>query len=157
MFNEYTRCYTLVNTGNQDSQPQDNIVLEWLLRCTSLSTACTCMAPMRPNILCAPPIATPPITPTPPNTIHFKEFTYCHDIFPTTAVNKKKSNKYDPLVQAIRDKGWIVNPLITITTGAIHKSSIQALEKSQIPPRDIKILMRHIEQVAIKRLTNKQN
>lgn len=121
--NKYTRCYTLVNLGNQDSQPQDNIILEWLLQCTCLSAACTCMAPMRQSILCAPPTTTPPITPTSTNTIHFKEFTYCHDIFPTTVVNKK-SNKYDPLVQAIRDKGWIVNPLITITAEAIHKSSI---------------------------------
>lgn len=137
-----TRCYNpcqrrwklRLSTPRQHS-------IEWLLQCTCISTTCTCIAPTRPTIL-SPHRQQPhvPITQTSPNIIHFKEFTCCHDMLPTTAAHEKP-NKYDPLVY----KGWIVNLLITITTrarGAIHKLSIiQTLEKSHILPREIKHLV----------------
>ena len=38
----------------------------------------------------------------------------------------QKQAKYDPLINAIRNKGWTINPLITIIAGvrgAIHETT----------------------------------
>jgi hypothetical protein len=40
-----------------------------------------------------------------PNNKHYIRFTYCHDVFPTTASREKKLNKYDPLIQILRTNG----------------------------------------------------
>jgi hypothetical protein len=77
--NKNTRFYTLTNAGNQNSKPQDITVPEWLLKCTCAPTPCTCMARLRPDILCiigAPNDSQPPLNSTPSNTVQFIEFTY---------------------------------------------------------------------------------
>ena len=64
-----------------------------------------------------------PLLPSHTHTIQFIEFTYCHDRFPEQSLTQKHAN-YDPLINAIRNKGWKTNPLITITAwvrGAIHE------------------------------------
>jgi transposase-like protein len=62
--NKFTRYYTLINAGNQNFRPQDNTIPQWLLQCTCPTTTCTCLARLRPDILCllgAPTdIQTPP-------------------------------------------------------------------------------------------------
>ena len=50
--NKHTRCYRLVNVGNPHNQPQDTTILEWLIQCTCLPNTCTCMARLKPDILC---------------------------------------------------------------------------------------------------------
>ena len=65
--NKYTRCCTLIHVGNQHLIPQDNIVPQWLLQCTCPNTTCTCLAKLRPYILCilgAPTDTQPPLAPT---------------------------------------------------------------------------------------------
>ena len=96
-----------------------------------------------------------PLMPTPPNVIQFIEFTYCHDRFPNTT-HSEKTTKYNPLIKTLRAAGWQVNPLITITAGvrgAIHEQSIEDPEKLKIPKSKIKILMKHLHEIAIKYLT----
>ena len=96
-----------------------------------------------------------PLLPTPTHTIQFIEFTYCHNIFPEQALTQKHAN-YDPLLNAIRNKGWKTNPLITIIAGvrgAIHEQSITRLTELKIPKSNIKTLMKNIHQNAIKYLT----
>jgi hypothetical protein len=68
----------------------------------------------------------------------------------------QKHAKYDPLVNDIQNKGWKVNPLITIIAGvrgAIHEQSIKKLEELEIPKPGIKSLMKNLHQNAIKYLT----
>jgi hypothetical protein len=63
------------------------------------------------------------------------EFTYCHDRFPDGALTHKHT-KYDPLINTIQNKGWKVNPLITITAGvrgAIHEHSIGKTNQAKNP------------------------
>ena len=45
--NKHTQIYTLINVRNQNFKPQDIIVSAWLRQC-----ACTCLARLRPYILC---------------------------------------------------------------------------------------------------------
>ena len=57
-----------------------------------------------------------------------------------------------PIINSIQNKGWIINPLITITAGvrgAIHKQSINKLDEINIPKNNIKNLMKNIRQNAI--------
>ena len=55
---------------------------------------------------------------------------------------EKKQTNMTPLIQQLQIVGWNGDtPLITITTwvqGAVHKQSLGALEKLQIPPREVK-------------------
>ena len=104
---KHTRYYTLVNAGHQNSRSQDNTVPQWLLQCTCPTTPCTCLARLRPNILCvlgAPTYSQPPLRHTPSHTIRFIEFTYCHDRFPENACNNK-ATKYNPLIHTLKRAG----------------------------------------------------
>jgi hypothetical protein len=104
----------------------------------------------------APNHTTLPILPSSNHTIQFIEFTYCHDRFPEQATAQKHA-KYDPLNQAIHNKGWKTNPVITITArvrGAIHEHSIQKLTDLKIPKSNIKKLMKDIHQNAIKYISH---
>jgi hypothetical protein len=67
------------------------------------------------------------------------------------------TTKYNPLIQTLRTAEWQVNPFITITTGvrgAIHEQPFKDLGKLNIPKSKIKILMKHLHQIAIKYLTH---
>ena len=156
--NKYTRYYKVINADNQNFRPQDNTLPQWLLQCTCPSITCACLAILRIDILGvlgASRDTQPPITQTPTNVIRFIEFTYCHDIFPNTAHNEKTA-KYNSLVQTLKIVGWQVNPLITIIAGvrgAIHEQTIKKLEKLKIAKNEIKRLMEHLHQIAIKYLT----
>lgn len=84
------------------------------------------MAKLQHDILCILGAPTPdqiPLSQTPTHIIQFIEFTYCHDQFPETII-KTKYNRYDPLIDILQQKGWKVNPLITIPggmRGAFHE------------------------------------
>ena len=95
------------------------------------------------------------LLPSHTHTIQFIEFTSCHDRYPEQALSHKHTN-YDPLINAIWNKGWKTNPLITITARvrvAIHKQSITNRAALEIPKTDIKDLMKNIQQNAIRYLT----
>ena len=95
-----------------------------------------------------------PNTLTHTHTIQSIEFTYYHNRFPEQAITQKHV-KYDPLINAIRNKGWKTKPLITITAwvrGAIHEQSINKLVDLNIPKTNIKNLVKNIHQNAIKYL-----
>ena len=125
-FNKHTRCYTLVNVGNQHNWSQGIIILELLKQFTCLPNTCTCMTWLRPDILCIlrTPIDSHTTTPPPkPITIQFILFTYCHDRFPVIAIGEK-TNRHDPLIQTLKTMGWNVSPLTTVTSriqGVVHK------------------------------------
>ena len=156
--NKRTRYYTLTNAGNLNNTNQQQTVPNWLLECTCPQTPCQCQARLQPDILCiigAPNHTSTPLLPTPTHTAQFIEFTYCHDRFPEQALTQKHT-KYDPLINAIQNKGWKTNPLITITAevrGAIHEQAITRLTNLKIPKTSLKTLMKNIHQNAIKYLT----
>jgi hypothetical protein len=59
-------------------------------------------------------------------------------------------------INTIQNKGWKINPLITITArarGAIHEHSMDQITKPKTPKNNIKTLMKNIHQNAIKYLT----
>jgi hypothetical protein len=156
--NKHTRYYTLTNAGNHNNMSQEQTVPDWLIECTCLQTNCQCQAKLRPYILCVLGALnhTPtPLLPSHTHTIQLIEFTYCHDKFPEQALTQKHE-KYDPLINTIRSKGWKTNPLISITVGvrgAIHEHSITKLTNLKIPKNSFKNLMKNIHQNAIKYLT----
>jgi hypothetical protein len=95
------------------------------------------------------------MTPSPIATVQLIEFTYCHDKISKQAITQKHT-KFDPLINAIQNNGWKINPLITITTGvrgARHEHSIEKLNNLKIPKFNIKTLMKSLHHNAIKYLT----
>ena len=157
--NKHTRYYTLTNAGNLNNINQQQIVPEWLIECTCPLTKCQCQARLRPDILCilgAPNHTPTPLLPSHTLTIYFIEFTYRHDKFPEQALTQKHA-KYDPLINAIRNKGWKRTPFslaITVRVrGVVHEQSIEKLVDLKIPKTNIKTLMKNIHQNAIKYLT----
>ena len=104
--NKHIRYYTLTTACN----------LEWLIECTCPQTNCQCQVRLRPGVLCilgAPNHTPTPLLPSNTHTIQFIEFTYCRDRFTDQALTQKHA-KYDPLINAIRNKGWKTNPLILL-------------------------------------------
>ena len=81
---EKSRCFTLMNAGTFNNNPQENIVPNWLLPCTCGTQRCHCNARFRPDILCVnglPYQNDLPIDIDPNLTIQFIEFTYYNDRF----------------------------------------------------------------------------
>jgi len=112
-----SRCYTLMNAGTFNNNPQENTVPPWLLPCTCEQQRCHCNARFKPDILCVkglPYKNDPPSHPSTHLTIQFIEFTYCNDRFPQTTIDIK-NKKYQPLINSIINLGWKVDPLIVIT------------------------------------------
>ena len=152
---EKSRCFTLMNAGTFNNQPQENTVPGWLLPCTCSTRRCHCNARFRPDILCVKglPYQNDPPTNIDPNlTIQFIEFTYCNDRFSREAT-EAKINKYKPLIDNIASNGWKIAPLIVITAGAratAHIPSMNILEDNlQIPMTTIKNSLKNINNIAI--------
>jgi hypothetical protein len=95
----------------------------------------------------------PPTDIDPNLTIQFIEFTYCNDRFSPETLEAKHS-KYIPLIDSIAAKGWKIDPLIIITSGAkatTHIPSMKSLEnKFKIPMPTIKNTFKNINTIAIK-------
>ena len=49
---EKSRCYTLMNAGTFNDNPQENTVPNWLLPCTCGTQRCHCNSRFKPDILC---------------------------------------------------------------------------------------------------------
>jgi hypothetical protein len=135
--NNKSRCYTLMNAGKSDGQNHENTVPNWLLPCicNNQTQRCQCNAKLKPDILCIrnhPYNAEPPTGPNSTLTVQFIEFTYCNDRYSTDKI-QEKTRKYQGLIDAIKAKGWNVDPLLTLTTGArgsTHKSTITDLKNT---------------------------
>ena len=170
--NKITRYFTLMNAGIYNDSPQENTVPAWLLPCTCTTTRCHCNARLKPDILCVighPYNSPPPVVPTPDLTIQYIEFTYCNDRFPAETLDRKIA-KYQPLINNLTDKGWIVAPLIVLVSGAratTHIPSMKALETQlKLPTTSIKNTFKQINIIATqyahsilihkRRLENKQ-
>jgi hypothetical protein len=150
-----SRCYTLMNAGTFNNNPQENTVPAWLLPCTCQQQRCHCNARFKPDLLCIkklPHQSTPPLNPTNNLTVQFIEFTYTNDRFSQDTINNK-TQKYQPLIDNINQLGWKVNPLMVITAGArgtTHIPSMKQLEEEfEIPPSNIKQTFKAINTIAI--------
>jgi hypothetical protein len=99
-------------------------------------------AKLRPDILCIrnhPYNVEPPQEPNHTLTIQFIEFTYCNDRYSLDKI-QEKTEKYLGLVNDIKAKGWNVDLLITLTTGArgsTHKDTISELKQTYVLPKKI--------------------
>jgi hypothetical protein len=80
------------------------------------------------------------------------QFTYYNDIFSPKTL-EAKTNKYNPLIASIIAKGWKVDPLIVITSGAratTHIPSMKLLvDNFNIPMTTIKNTFKNINTIAI--------
>ena len=139
-YNSHTRCYTFVYAGNWHTQPQAITIPTWLIKCTCLPNTCTCMAQLRPDILCilrAPIDTHKPILQTnqTPYNSHIS-----HIGIPDPSIIEN-FNEANPLIQVLKSSGWNGNLLITITTwvrGAFHKQPLEALVNLKIPHKKSK-------------------
>ena len=152
---EKSRCFILMNAGTFNDKPLENTVPNWLLPCTCGAQRCHCNSRFRPDILCVKglPYQNDPPTGIDPNlTIQFIEFTYCNDRFSPETL-EAKNNKYNPLIASIIAKGWKVDPLIVITSGAratTHIPSMKLLvDNFNIPMTTIKNTFKNINAIAI--------
>ena len=117
---QHSRCYIRMNTGTFNKNPPENIVPPWLLPCTCDLQQCHCNARCELDILCVnglPYEANSPTTPENNLQIQLIEFTYCNDRFSSEA-STRKTEKYEPLLDNISNRGWNVEPLIVITARA---------------------------------------
>lgn len=78
-----------------------------------------------------------PLLPNPNLRVQIIEFTFTHDRFTDQAI-KTKRDKYKPLITAIKEQGWKVNPLISLRpelgAPSTHKS-IKTLKTLKSPPK----------------------
>jgi hypothetical protein len=133
-----------MNAGKSDGQNHKNTVPNWLLPCicNNQTQRCQCNAKLKPDILCIrnhPYNAEPPTGPNSTLTVQFIEFTYCNDRYSTDKI-QEYTRKYQGLVDAIKAKGWNVDPLLTLTAGArgsTHKSTITELKNTYTIPKSL--------------------
>ena len=152
---KHSRCYIRMNVGTFNENPPENTVPPWLLPCTCSLQRCHCNAKFKPYIICVkrlPYQANSPTTLENNFKIQFIEFTYCNDRFSSETIIRK-TEKYQPLIDNITNRGWNVEPLIVITAGAratTHIPSMKILEeKFKIPKETIRQTFIDINTIAI--------
>ena len=150
---QISRCYTLMNAGTFNNNPQENTVPTWLLPCTCERLRCHCNARFKPDLMCIkglPHQNTPPTHPTDNLTIKFIEFT--NDRFSHETINNK-TLKYQPLINDINQQGWKIDPIIVITAGArgtTHAPSMKRLEETfKMPGTLVRQTFKEINTIAI--------
>ena len=138
---KHSRCYILMNARTFKDKPLENTISPWLLPCSCSHQRCHCNARFKPDKICIkglPYQANPPINPINNLKIQFIEFTYYNDRF-SPEIILKKIEKYQPLIDNITNRGWLIEPLMFITTGAkatTHIPSMKNLEeKFKIPKK----------------------
>jgi hypothetical protein len=141
-----------MNAEIHNTLSPDNTVPTWLLSCTCNTPRCHCNARFKPDLLCVigiPYQHQPPTTPTPTITIQFIEFIFCNDRFPLEAIDRK-NHKYKPLLQDLQAHGWNVAPLMVLTAGTSHISTMTLLhDQLHIPRSHIKQTCTNINIIAI--------
>jgi hypothetical protein len=155
-----SRCLTLMNAGIYNSLPPENTVPPWLLPYICLTSRYNCNAKYKPDILCVqglPHLSPPPLTINPSLTIQFIEFTYTNDRYLEDKINTK-INKYQPLIDDIKLRGWNIKPLIVILAGARGTTHIPSLKvlKEDYKYKDTIIThtLTNINSIAIHHLTS---
>ena len=152
VLSKHSRCYILMNAGTFNDNPSENMVPPWLLPCTCGLQRCHCNARFEPDIICVKGLlyqANSPVILGNDLKIQFIEFTYCNDGFsPET-----KTEKYQPLIDNITNRGWNVEPLIVITAGARASTYIPSMkilkEKFKISEKTIRQTFNNINTIAI--------
>ena len=152
---KHSRCYICMNVGMFNENPPKNTVPPWLLPCTCGLQRCHCNARFKPDIICVKGLPYQANSPTILENslkIQFIEFTYCNDRFSSETITRK-TEKYQPLIDNIANRGWNVEPLIIINVGAratTYTPSIKILEeKFKIPKETIKQTFIDINTIAI--------
>ena len=128
-----------MHAGKSDGQIHENTVPNWLLPCicNNQTQRCQCNAKLKPDILCIcnhPYNVEPPMGPNPTLKVQFIEFTYCNNKYSPDKI-QEKTRKYQGLINAIKARGWNVDPLLTFTArarGNTHKSTITNLKSTYI-------------------------
>ena len=152
---KHSRCYILMNTSTFNDKPPKNTVPPWLLPYTCSLQRCHCNARFKPDIICIKEL---PYQADLPNNlennlkIKYIEFAYCNDRFSLETIIRK-TEKYQPLINHITNRGWNVEPIIVIIAGTratIHIPSIKILEeKFKIPKKTIRQTFSEINIIAI--------
>ena len=144
-----------MNVGTFNGNPPENTVPPWLLPCTCGLQRCHCNARFKLDITCIkglPYQANSSTTTENDLKIQFIEFAYCNDRFSPETITCK-TEKYQPLIDNITNRGWNVESLIVITAGAkatTHTPSIKNLEeKLKIPTKNIRQTFIDINTIAI--------
>ena len=155
---EKSRCFTLMNVGTFNNNPKENTIPSWLLPCTCGTQRCHYNARFRSDILCVKGLSfqnVHPVDMDPYLTIQSIEFTYCNDNSHHKQLKQKITSTDHLLLVRIagRGRGWKVEPLIVITTGAratTHIPSMKLLETNfKIPMPTIKNTFKNINTIAI--------
>ena len=152
---KHSRCYILMNAGIFNDNPPENIVLPWLLLHTCSLQRCHCNARFKPDIICVKGL---PYQANPPNNlennlkIQSVEFAYCNNRF-SLETRTRKTEKYQPFIDHIINRGWNIEPLIVITAGSRATTHIPLMkileEKFKIPEKIIRQTFSEIKTIAI--------
>jgi hypothetical protein len=149
-----SRCMILMNASYFNSNPPENTVPPWPLPCTCSTSRCHCNSRLQTDLLCVqglPYLSNPPDIVDTSLTIQFLEFTYTNDRYPDDKITTKL-NKYQPLLDNIQALGWIVAPLIVISTGVRGTTHIPSINKFK--EALIKTTLTNINTIAIQHLTS---
>ena len=154
---KHCRCYILMNVGTFNDNPPTNTVPLWLRPCTCGLKRCHCNARCTPDVICVkglPYQANPPNTFENNLTIQFIEFTYWNNRFSPETISRK-TEKYQPLIDNITNRGWNVEIVIVITAGARATTHIPSMkifeEKFKIQKETISKTYTKIKTIAVQR------
>ena len=152
---KHSRCYILMNAGTFNDNPPENTVPPWLLPYICGLQKCHCNARFKLDIICIkglPYQTNPPTTLEDNLKIQFIEFIYFNDRYLPETITCR-TEKYQPFIDNITNRGWNVEPLIVITAGAratTHIPSMKILEeKFKIPKETIRQTSTEINTIAI--------
>ena len=140
-----------MNAGTFNDNPLENTIPPWLFPCTCSLQRHHCNARFKSDIIRVKGL---PYQANPPNNLktQFIEFAYYNNRFSLETITRK-TEKYQPLIDHITNRGWNVEPLIVITAGAratTHISSMKILEeKFKIPEKTIRQTFSEISTIAI--------
>ena len=143
-----------MNVGTYQNQPPGNTIPSWLLSFSCISHPCTCLARLKPDILIVKGLqkkSLPPEKPTKNISLHFIEFTFCHDRLSIEAIIRKKE-KYNSLIESLGGMGWQVPKLHIISVGVrggIHRLTISTLETIRVLKHHIHACHSRIHQISI--------
>ena len=152
---KHSRCFIRMNAGTFNESTPENTIPPWLLPCTCGLQRCHCNARFEPDIICVKGLPYQTNSPTTLENslkIQFIEFTYYNDRFLSETITCK-TEKYQPLIDNITNRGWNVEPLIVITADAratTHTPSMKILEeKFKIPKETTRQTFIDINTIAI--------
>lgn len=126
-----TKCFMVINASTGNNIPSDNTLTSWTLPYECYYPRCTCLATLRPHIMCVlgTAIETTPHTSAPSLHICINNFTFCHNIRPEDSI-EVKIQKYNLVINKLRTLGWQVKPLLILIVrvrGEIYTPTVKLL------------------------------